>query len=528
MPEKCCVPGCRGNYEGTAEHDQEKVSIFRFPKDPELRAKWIRLIPRENLFVHDKTVACEKHFAQQFIIRFDSVTRTDGSILTVPRKNPKLSPDAYPSIFPNIPSYLTSEPSRKRKAPEQRRLEMSARDEEQFQQWLSDDQILSFDAFCEQLNSFVAGVDSQWVVIRSCGFVNICIVDMPDVPQFVTVVKIHDTMAVEVYRGNLRLGNADLRWILGDECKLFSWSQLSSILSHFASVTVAAADVSVKSQADTVKQQLQELIALTNESDDYEPDVTTRLKFLAEQISLLFMSQSRYSSETLLIVFRFFAISASVYSRLRSTMLTLPHVSYVKRLSSVFSLTGGLQENDHFLYLKHKAQLMEPHERHVMLLLDEIYVEPKTTYMYKGGSLTGMASNIPSEQASTVQTFMLCSLLSANKDVAAMVPVKNLTTDYLKGCTVDIITMLENAGYYVFCLISDNNRVNRNMFADLCGGSLSSYVQHPCAADRKLFFLFDSVHLLKCIRNNWLGQSDADNTFVFPDITDGSICKASD
>ena len=165
MPEKCCVPGCRGNYEGTAEHDQEKVSVFRFPKDPELRAKWIRLIPRQNLLVHDKTVVCEKHFAQQFIIRFDSVTHTDGYILTVPQKNPKLSPDAYPSIFPNIPSYLTSESSRKRKVPEQRQLEMSARDDEQFQQWLSDDQISSFDAFCEKLDSFVAGVDSQWLVI---------------------------------------------------------------------------------------------------------------------------------------------------------------------------------------------------------------------------------------------------------------------------------------------------------------------------------------------------------------------------
>ena len=67
----------------------------------------------------------------------------------------------------------------------------------------------------------------------------------------------------------------------------------------------------MKSQADTVKQQLQELIALTN-SDDHEPDVTTRLKFLAEQISLQFMSQPRYSSDTLLIAFRFLAISASV------------------------------------------------------------------------------------------------------------------------------------------------------------------------------------------------------------------------
>ena len=75
---------------------------------------------------------------------------------------------------------------------------------------------------------------------------------------------------------------------------------------------------------------------------------------------------------------------------------------YIKCLSSVFSLSGGLHESDHFLYLQQKAQLMEPYERHVVLLLDEIYVEPKTTY--KGGSLSGMASNIPSEQASTVQT----------------------------------------------------------------------------------------------------------------------------
>ena len=62
------------------------------------------------------------------------------------------------------------------------------------------------------------------------------------------------------------------------------------------------------------------------------------------------------------------------------------------------------------------------YERHVMLLLDEIYVEPKATY--KCGSVTGMASYVPSEQASTVQTFVVCSLLSTNKDVAVMVPVK--------------------------------------------------------------------------------------------------------
>jgi hypothetical protein len=122
---------------------------------------------------------------------------------------------------------------------------------------------------------------------------------------------------------------------------------------------------------------------------------------------------------------------------------------------------------------------------------------------------------------------MLCSFLSPNKNVAAMVPVKNLTAAYLRDCTQRVITMLESAGYLVFCLISDNNRVNRNMFTEMCGGSLRPYVQHPCSADRKLFFLFDSVHLLKCVRNNWLGQCDSENTFLFPDMNTDNVLKAS-
>jgi len=38
MPEKCCVPGCRGNYQATAEREEEKVSVFRFPKDSDFQS----------------------------------------------------------------------------------------------------------------------------------------------------------------------------------------------------------------------------------------------------------------------------------------------------------------------------------------------------------------------------------------------------------------------------------------------------------------------------------------------------------
>jgi len=124
---------------------------------------------------------------------------------------------------------------------------MSVRDEQQFEQWMSDDQISSFVDFCDKLESFVSNVDSQWVLIRSCGFVNICIVDMSNVPQFVLVVKVRESMVVEVYRGNSRLSNCSVTWVLGTDCKLVCWSQLSSLLSHFASVAVTADELSVKS-----------------------------------------------------------------------------------------------------------------------------------------------------------------------------------------------------------------------------------------------------------------------------------------
>ena len=38
----------------------------------------------------------------------------------------------------------------------------------------------------------------------------------------------------------------------------------------------------------------------------------------------------------------------------------------------------------------------------------------------------------------------------------------------------------------------------------------------------KLFFIFDPVHLFKCIRNNWLNIKDPIQTFLFPSFDDYS------
>src|SRR5688572_14034296 len=398
MPQKCCVPNCRGNYHKTKEHAEEKVSVFRFPSDPELCKKWLRMIPREGLEVCDKTVVCEKHFVPEFIIRVDTATRADGSILTVPRKNPKLAADAYPCLFPNNSSYLSSEPPKKRKSPAERFAEQSARDNEEFQKWMQEDEISSYDELLLKIDDFVKTLsDTQWITLHDKNCLCIYTVDLFDKPRITTAVKILRSLNVEVYRGESHVTSQSLTWILGKQCLLKCWSQLSSVLSHFST---DVGRLSVKEQVEVVKQDLHELTEMITDSDDYGADVLARLTFLSEQISLLFASKMKYSRDTLCIAFRFFAASATVYRRLRDTVLTLPSVSYLKQLSTVFSLSAGLNENSHVTYLKQKAEILKDHEKHVILLLDEIYVDPKASY--KGGCITGKASNSPLEEATTV------------------------------------------------------------------------------------------------------------------------------
>jgi hypothetical protein len=80
---------------------------------------------------------------------------------------------------------------------------------------------------------------------------------------------------------------------------------------------------------------------------------------------------------------------------------------------------------------------------------------------YKASTVEGFADNSDMSQATTVKAFMISSILSHKKDVAALIPIKNLTASYLKEMTVKVISAVEKAGYKVVCLISDNNRIGQ-------------------------------------------------------------------
>jgi len=122
MPQKCCAPGCSANYDTASGY----TSVFRFPADDVRRQQWINKIPRENLNVTKNTVICSRHFEQRFTITEDQFS-VNGELVTVRRDRPKLTDDAYPSIFANVPSYLSTHVPQKRKEPADRQREIDGR-----------------------------------------------------------------------------------------------------------------------------------------------------------------------------------------------------------------------------------------------------------------------------------------------------------------------------------------------------------------------------------------------------------------
>ena len=156
--------------------------------------------------------------------------------------------------------------------------------------------------------------------------------------------------------------------------------------------------------------------------------------------------------------------------------------------------------------------------------MDEIHIKSKV--VYDNGKVRGYAENKSLKEANGMQCFMLSSLFSDNRDVVSIVPVLQMNAEYLCDLLKQVIINVSTAGYRIIAVISDNNVVNRNSFKKLADSdSLVPFIYNPVHRDQKIFILFDSVHILKCIRNNWINQKNSRQTFTYPSFQDDSVIQ---
>ncbi|KAH8024529.1 hypothetical protein HPB51_025218 [Rhipicephalus microplus] len=108
----CFAPGCSSGYV-SARKSGRQVSLFSVPKDPERFKAWHRAVPRADKPLEATSLLCELHFDEQYLVRFFTHT-INGETVRIPRDRPKLTDNAIPTVYLNVPAYLSKKPPQKR------------------------------------------------------------------------------------------------------------------------------------------------------------------------------------------------------------------------------------------------------------------------------------------------------------------------------------------------------------------------------------------------------------------------------
>ena len=128
-------------------------------------------------------------------------------------------------------------------------------------------------------------------------------------------------------------------------------------------------------------------------------------------------------------------------------------------MTKIISRVGTIGDTD---FLKQVFQNVPDDERSCILLLDEVYVKPSLTY--QGGYIFGKAVNKPESLATTVSSFMICSLSSKIKFLYKALPVYLLETNFVYEQTLLILDAARVANVNIKAIFCDNNRVNQGFF----------------------------------------------------------------
>ena len=175
-----------------------------------------------------------------------------------------------------------------------------------------------------------------------------------------------------------------------------------------------------------------------------------------------------------------------------------------------------------------KIQLQQ--QKNAFVMVDELKIRP--TIAFSGGMLSGMAKNNEDCRATSMLCVMMKLLYDGPSVMISVTPVHKLTAAFQFDIVKQAASKVEKACGIVLGSITDNHKINQQyckLFVQIPGSTAT--VKHPLTMSsdsnqRIWFLLFDTVHLLKYIRNNWISEKsqlisfDQNSTASFNDVVD--------
>ncbi|KAJ1526448.1 hypothetical protein ONE63_009582 [Megalurothrips usitatus] len=176
-----------------------------------------------------------------------------------------------------------------------------------------------------------------------------------------------------------------------------------------------------------------------------------------------------------------------------------------------------------------RTRKKENHKIYHVLMGDEMYISQNLIFQKSTGKIIGFTTldhidrevkvleqcidNYEKEceetMASKVMVYMVKGVSNGVKEVVATFAVGNMSAVQMNVWTWKVIGALERSGIAVVAFVCDGSSINRAFInshtpADKHPSGIVFSTVNKCARNRKLYFLSDTPHLLKTIRNCFL------------------------
>ena len=476
MVNKCCVGGCRSNYES----QDVKIKTFRFPTDEKSKQAWYNALPNKMENITRNMVVCIKHWPANF--------------RTVRKKGHDLPADP-PSIFENTPlSYRRqSLINFHERNIEQRSVSMEAR------QCASNDGPPEVD--------FDSDTISNWITLTEFCATKDLVLDNTDEgitllkleknpPKLIYSIHITKEFGVSCNKGNTAV---PVREYLGFAAKLQRFSKLDLIIEKLEMF-----DMHLSTELQSIGEQVFALLP----RNDLSEQKKTQLDFIGSQILLQTYDPNgrRYSPSIMKQAIVLFLRSRNCYSSIRD-ILALPSA---KTLTKYFGCLGDPGSNEECKRtIDSVFSELNGMQKFCKVLIDEMHIKP--AIRYQGCHIIGNAVDEPEKAARTILAIMIAPFMGGPAFVARLIPIYSLKADLLfEQCKIIIEIIHQNFGF-VFLLMSDNLRTNQKCFGQFhkTYGSVNVFsINHPVKNTHfeQLYIFYDPTHLVKNIRNNWVTE----------------------
>ena len=466
MVYTCCVPACKTGYKSVKGNDQ--IPLFRFPKDEECRKKWMNAIPRQQWTLSDSHRVCAKHFSDDNIQYVSVDSRINAKLSDDnPKilKHKRLKPTAVPSIFSDLPNYL-SKPSPAPRSTNastasSRRLKENSKILRQNEEFLKEDHLDCFPSFVSKLSNTVLPNGYTSIINEKCAQFHLiqCLDDVKKSPKLLASVVVQEDFGFNAFTSSVLVPPKLYKHIMSSDTGILKkMSEFCNLLAFCKALTTSSInDGSDNSHGISLAVSALEsyLCSKTETQDEDLPQPL--LQFIIEQLQLIHVPKNgrRYSTSLLTTSFFWQLTSSSLYKKLRSFFI-LPSISQLRRLSSATAVESRELDVD---YLKQRTSTLTAQERIVTLMLDEVYTAQRVEY--SDGAFVGLTEECTA--AKTVLTFMIQSAHGRYKDVVCLIPVNRLDTKLLQFWLMKVLKALHDI-VFVVALSCDNHVCNRSVF----------------------------------------------------------------